>query len=212
MRFTILALLATLLFAGAHFVSADDKKPEGPKSEPKGLPLEMRIKGTAKYTLSKEAADSYRKFEELRKEPDKAKGPVTIPPTPVVDLKLEIVNTSDKPVRIYVGGDPVTLLVTLKGDGALNLVGMDCHTEEYRQPHPTEIAAGGTYTIPLSLKSGFRGDSNVAYWTAAGDYEVVVTLDTAMNPAPAGVKVDEDGYGRIKLTSAVFPVKVEMEK
>ncbi len=73
-----------------------------------------------------------------------------------------------------------------------------------------EIAAGKTHTIPVkTLQSGFRGKAHWAYWTAAGEYELVATLRTAMTPAPKGAKDANDGFGAVTLTSGPLKLTVE---
>ncbi len=135
------------------------------------------------------------------------------PAAPVVDLSVEIKNTSDKPVTIWVSGDPVVLALTLKGKGALNVAPTLAFTEEFRNPTGVEIPAGKTHTIPVkSLVSGYRGAAHWAYWIEAGEYELTATLKTGVKPAPKGAKDANDGFGAVTLTSTPLKLTVEAKK
>lgn len=192
---------------------SEDKKAEKPKADPEGTPLELTITGkTTKYTLDTgglSVAD-YKKMIEAATKP---KGGGRLPMTPAIDLTLEIKNTSDKPVKVWVKGDAVVLDLELKGKGAVSAAPLLAFTTDFRLPEAVEIAAGKTHTIPLkSLTSGFRGASKFAYWTEPGDYELVATLKTGVSPAPKGAKEGMDGFGVVTLTSPAFKITVEEKK
>jgi len=205
-------ILSLALAAGfASFTAAQDKKEDKPKAEPEGTPLELTVTGrTTKYTLDTggmSAAD-YKKMVE-----DAAKGKVKLPAAPTVDLAVEIKNTSDKTVKVWNKGDPVVLTLELKGKGAVNADRFGPMTLEFRIPEAVEIEAGKTHSIPVkSLTSGMRGTTKMAYWTEPGEYELVATLKTGMNPAPKGAKEGMNGFGVVTLTSAPFKLTVEEKK
>ena len=194
MRTIVLSL--TLMAAAV----ADDDK--GPTADPKGTPLELSITGKkTAYPLG--AVPS---AEELKKLAD---ADARLPKPPAVELKAVVKNTGDKPVRLWSKGDPVVLTLELKGDGAVNLEPKLAFTREFRAPETVEVAPGKTVEIPVkSLTSGFRGQSKYSYWTKPGEYELVATLKTGVNPIPQGAK-EQDGFGLVKLTSAPFKVTVE---
>ena len=201
-------ILPLALFAG--FAPADDKKPDAPKPDPETTPLELRITGkTTKFTLDTGGLSSADYAKQVE-----AAGKTGRPtPTAVIDLAVEIKNTSDKPVQVWTTGDPVVLTLTLKGKGALNLDPRLAFTQEFRIPKDVEIEAGKTHAIPLkSLTSGFRGRAHFSYWTEPGEHELVATLRTGVSPAPKGAKEAMDGFGRVTLTSPAFPVTVEEKK
>ncbi|MCE9581879.1 MAG: hypothetical protein K8T20_05110 [Planctomycetes bacterium] len=206
---SLLAAVACALLFVAPFASAEDKKAEGPRAVPEGTPLELKITGkTTTYTLTKADAEAFAKTEEIVK-----KGGTELPEAPKIDLTLEIRNTSEKAIKVWTSGDPVVLTVTVKGKGALNLLPQLAYTEEFRMPVSAEIAPGKSLSMPLkSLRSGFRGTSHYACWTAAGDYELVVEMKTGVSPRPEGATEAQDGFGNVVLTSAPFAVKVEMAK
>jgi hypothetical protein len=204
---SILSLALVAGFTGSG--RGEDK----PKADPEGTPLELTITGkTAKYTLDTGGmtAAEYKKMIEGAA---KGKGFGKPPATPAVDLVVEIKNTSDKPVNVWVKGDTVTLTLELKGKGAVNAPYRGPVTLEFRIPEAVEIAAGKTHTIPVkSLTSGFRGFGHYAYWTEPGDYELIATLQTGMNPPPKGAKEGMDGFGMVKVVSPAFKVTVEEKK
>jgi hypothetical protein len=188
---------AILTVALCASVAVAEEKPE---------PLTIGISGTAKYKLDlggKTQAE-YAKAVEAKA---KAGAPLA---TPAVDLKIEVTNTTDKPLKLWAGGDPVVLTVRLKGKGALDLDPPLAFTEEFRSPVVVEIAAGKSHTFALkALTSGFRGRAHFAYWTAPGEYELVAELKSATNPAPKGAKEVRDDFGLVTLTSKPFKVTVE---
>jgi hypothetical protein len=180
----------------APFVAADEK----PK------PLVLKVSGTAKYKLDLGGKTE----EEYKKAVLAAAADGTPLPTPAVELEVEVTNTTDKPVQLWTSGDPVVLTLRLKGKGALNLEPSQAFTEEFRLPNSVEVAAGKSRTFTVtSLTSGFRRSAHCAYWTAPGEYELVVELKTGANPPPKGAENAGDGFGKFTLTSKPFKVTVE---
>ncbi len=208
------SILSLAIVAGLMSTTlAEDTKPAKAKAEPEGTPLELILSGkTTKFTLDTGGltpAEFKKKIENATDPNGRGGRP---PATPAVDLTLEIKNTSDKAVQVWAKGDPVTLTLELKGKGALNVAPLLAFTQEFRLPQAVEIAAGKTHSIPVkSLVSGFRGASVFSYWTEPGDYELVATLKTGMQPAPKGAQ-DFDGFGVVTLTSAPLKLTVEEKK
>ena len=199
-----LLLAAAVLFSTTIGVRAEEKKPVG-SVKPAGAPLELTITGVVKYTLDLggKTSEEYAKTIEAAKE----KGG-RMPAPPKVELKLVVENTSDKAIKIYKGGDSVVLDLELKGKGAINVASNLAFTQEFRLPVEVEIAAGKSLEFPLTaLTSGFRGASKFSYWTAAGDYELVASWKTGVNPAPKGADENE-GFGTVTVTSAPFKITV----
>ena len=210
MRTTIrgLAVAASLGLAGV--VGADDKA-----TEPKDAPLEVKITGKkTTYTLDRGGLGAAAYAEMLAAANKGGK----IPDPPAVDLAVEIKNTSDKPVTVWVKGDPVELTLELKavkgkGGAAVNAAPPLAFTQEFRIPEGVEIAPGKTHSIPVKgLKSGHRGQSKFAYWTTPGEYELVATLRTGVSPAPKDAKDAGEGFGQVKVSSAPFKLTVEEKK
>ncbi len=198
-----------LLFAGP--VSADEKKGAA-KSDPPGAPLDLTVTGKKPAYVPDHGGAPADDFTKAVRAAEKAgRRP---PAAPAVDLTVEIKNTSDKPVTVWISGDPVVLTLTLKGKGAVNAAPALPFTEEYRSPRGVEIAAGKAHSIPVkALVSGYRGAAHWAYWTEAGDYELTAALTTAMSPAPKGAKgAPLEGFGRVTLTSAPLKLTVGAQK
>ena len=203
-----IAWVLSLALACAANLRAEEKKPMG-SVKPAGAPLELTVSGEAKYTLdlggktSKEYAKSI--------EDATTKGG-RMPAPPKVDLKLTVTNTSDQDIKIHKGGDTVVLELELKGKGALSVAPNLAFTQEFRSPVEVELKAGKSIEFTLTaLSGGFRGASKFAYWTASGDYELVVSWKTAVNPAPKGSDVSE-GFGTVVVTAAPFKMTVTEKK
>jgi hypothetical protein len=202
-------ILASLLVVGSAAMAADDNKPT---VEPKNAPLELSITGKAvKYELDTGglSSDDYKK----KIEDSGKKGGGRPPAAPKVDLTLEVKNTSNKTVTIWAGGDPVVIDFVLKGKGAVSISPLVAVTREFRLPVAKEIEVGKSISIPVkSLAGGFRGVSQLNYWTAPGEYELTAKLRTGLSPIPEGAKGFMDGFCEVKLTSAPLKITVEEKK
>jgi hypothetical protein len=205
-------VVATVGTIGA-VAPAQDKKDAGnkPKADPAGTPLQLTITGKmTKYALDTGGLSG---AEYKKKIEDAVKAGMRPATPPAIDLAAEIKNTSDKPVHVWVKGDPFVLTLDVKGKGALNVDPQLAFTLEFRMPEAVEIAPGKAHSIPLkSLTSGHRGASHYSYWTEPGEYELVATLKTGMSPAPKGAKDAGEGIGQVTLTSAPFKVTVDAKK
>lgn len=186
--------------------AADKPKPLQPgKAQPESTPLSLVIEGTAKYSL-----DSKAKSEDELKN-----GFATdiFPNPPQVDLKLVIKNTSDKPVSVWTSGDPVTIDLELKGKGVVRVAPRMMMTQEFRGPKAVEIAAGKSVELPLkSLAGGKRGIGHYVYWSQAGEYELIATINTAVSPAPKGADATDKGFGKVQVASQAFKLTVDAKK
>ena len=206
---TILPAVLFTLFCAVP-TPAEEKK-DKPKADPPGTPLEISVTGkTTRYTLDLggQTAGEFKKAVQAAEKAGRRP-----PAAPAVDLAVEIKNVSDKPVRVWITGDPVVLTLTLKGQGAVNAAPPLAFTEEFRSPRAVEIAAGKTHTIPVKvLVSGYRGAAHWAYWTEPGEYELTATMKTGVSPAPKGAKDANDGFGIVTLTSAPLKLTVEAKK
>ena len=150
--------------------------------------------------------------EEYRKLLKEGEKEGKMPAPPKVDLTLEITNTSDKDVKIWSGGDPGVIGLTLAGPGAVNAKPQLAFTTDFRAPTPTTLAPGKSLVISLTkLSSGFRGISALNYWTEPGEYKLTATYTTAIQPPPKGAMVT-DGFGRVTLSAEPVVLKVEAAK
>jgi hypothetical protein len=201
-----LAALALLLSPMAS-LAADDKEKDKdkPKSDPAGSPVQAILtakKTTYKLDLGGKSADQFKKAVK------EAEG--KYPPAPTIEMVLELKNTSDKDVEVWIAGDETKIMLELKGKGAINaeLKGI-AFTADIRPPKPTTIQAGKRHKIEIkSLSYGFRGASNRSYWTEAGDYTLTAHFVTATSPAVKGAKKAEGDFGFVTLTSAPLKIKV----
>lgn len=215
MRTTIRGLAVATVVGLVGVAGADDKK-DGPTAEPKGTPLELSITGKkTTYELNRGGLTAAA-YVEMLAAANKAGG--KMPEPPAVELTVEVKNTSNKPVTVWVKGDSTDLSLELKevkgkGGAAINAAPPLAFTREFRIPEGVEIAPGKTHSFAVkNLMSGFRGRSKYAYWTAAGEYELVATLKTGVSPAPADAKDAGEGFGQVTLTSAPFKLTVAEKK
>ena len=196
MRQTLAALLAVALCTPGR---ADEGKKDPSKSN---LPLRLKLVNKG---------ETYKALEGVKKQLDDAKTTGRYPAAPSVNMALEITNTSTKEVEFWVGGDPVTLALELKGPGAVSAATQRFFTRIFIAPKPMKLAAGKTHTIPLTkLQYGFRGVASSAYWTEPGEYTLAASFNTTLKPAPEGAKPDAQGFARVTLKSE--PVKIKVEK
>jgi hypothetical protein len=209
MRVSGLASLAFVVLAGVGPADEPAAKDKGlGKSDPAGAPVELRL--TAKkttYTLDlggKTAA-------EFKKQIADADNGGRAPSPPAVDLALEVRNTSDKDVQVWIDGDATLLTLDLKGPAAVNnTLKKLAVTLDFRVPKTIVVAAGKSHSIPLtSLAHGFRKLTSASYWLEAGDYTLSASYKTALSPAPKGSKDAGDGFGTVTLTSPPLKLKVQ---
>jgi hypothetical protein len=203
---TYLTALA-LVIAASPLARADDKKDE-PK--PADLPVKATLVAKkATYTLDLGGKNG-EEFRKLLKEGEKTG---QVPAAPKVELVLELKNTGDKDVQLWISGDPVTVNLDLAGKGAVSVAARQAFTREFRVPKPIALAAGKTHEIPIaSLTYGFRGVAQQAYWTEPGEYTLTASFQTAISPAPKGTKDDGQGFGTCTIKSELVKITVEAPK
>jgi hypothetical protein len=189
--------------AAAGVGRADDR----PKADPPTTPLALNISGTTTYTLNTGGLCGADYRTKILNAVEAVRPPLA---PPAVDLVVEVWNTSDSSVRIWTRGDPVVLELTLRGNGAVNVMPQLFYTAEYRMPQAIDLPPGAAYPIPVrELVSGFRGVSRCSYWTEPGEYRLVATLWTGVQPAPLGAVEVDDGFGLVTLISAPLRINVE---
>jgi hypothetical protein len=185
---------------------ADDEKS---KTEPKGVPIQATL--TAKKS-EYEVDLGGKSAEEVRKQIRDAREPSHYPAAPEVDLALELKNTGDKEIRIWVGGDQTQLTLALKGTAAVNteIKGLFL-TQELRGPEVVTLAPGKSHKLEIKkLSYGHRGASHRSYWLAAGEYALTASYRTGVSPSPKDAKDAGEGFGQVTATSA--PVKLKVKK
>ena len=164
----------------------------------------MAKKDTYTLNLGGKTADEYR--QQLK---DAATGGA-VPPAPKVELMLEFTNTSDKEVRIRVGGTQNVVTLALTGPGAETVEMKNRVTPKFMLASKTvTLAPGKSTSVPInSLAFGMRNLTNAAYWTSAGAYTLSASYKTSIAPAPAGTKDTGNGFGAVTLTTAPIKLKV----
>src|SRR5262245_44599214 len=201
-RILCLAALALPLI-----VMADENK-EKSKTEPKDAPLQAILKANkATYKLDPTGKSA----EEVSKQIKDADQPEHYPPAPDVDLTLELRNTGDKEIQIWIGGDTTRLGLHLKGKNAINTeIKGQAVTQEIRQPQAITLGPGKSHKIEIKkLSYGHRGASHRSFWLEPGEYTLTATYLTGLSPAPKGSEDLGDGFGRVTVTSAAVKLKVE---
>jgi hypothetical protein len=194
----VLAGTAVLALAAGQQAGAQGK------SDPPGVPVEAKLVAKKKtYTLDlggKTVAEFKQALKDQR-----------YPPAPAVDLVLELRNTSDKDVKVWTSGDPVRVMLNLKGKEAVNevLKGIAL-TTIFIVPKTVTLAPGKSVAIPIkSLAHGMRNASHRSYWLEPGEYTLTASLHTAVSPFPKGSKEAGEGFGRVTLTTP--PIKLTVE-
>ncbi len=184
---------------------AAPKTPEAGQALPETTPLEATLEGTAKYTLDLGGATAEEFEKSLKGE--------KVPNPPKVELKLVLKNTSKETIKVWVGGDSVKVDLKLTGKGAATAKPLLMTTADFKLPVAKEIEAGKTLELPIkALAGGMRNIGEYAYWTKVGEYELVATISTAVNPAPKGAADGGDGFGLAQVASKAFKITVEEKK
>jgi RNA polymerase sigma factor (sigma-70 family) len=153
-----------------------------PPAKPRSDPLEIRLVAKkATYVLDlggKTPADFTR---HVRAEEAKAIAaqPSNLPPAVSVDLVLELRNTGKKELALTLGGDASTLMLELKGPGALSAVAQGAFDQNLLLGKRVTIAPGKSHSLPITrLAYGKRGEQHRAYWCRAGAYTLTARLMT----------------------------------
>lgn len=203
------ALLSVLVLATASFCHAQeegkDEKPQA-STEPKGLPLELRIVGELAGWELDSRGDPATKFQEKIRAGEKSGQLVS---ATRVELELEIRNTGSSSIRIWVSGDATLLTFDLKGPGAMTADSKEPLNGTIA-PQTVTIAPGKSHRIPFtSLAHGKRLKARHSYITEIGRYQLSATFKTGVSPAPSGSKGSSAGFGEVILKSAPIEFNVK---
>jgi hypothetical protein len=196
-------LTVTVLVLVPLLTARGQEKKEQPAKGPVTAKLVAK-KTTYKLDLGGNTADEFKKSIQAA---EKAGDP--LPSGPAVEMALELTNTSDKEVKVWIGGDGAALRLELKGPGAISAAYLGPVDTGFRLPATVTLAPGKTQTIPIASLSFGHRDSSRAYWTEVGEYTLTASYGTAINPAPPGGKDAGQGFGRVALTAAPIKLKVE---
>jgi hypothetical protein len=183
------------------FATGDDARPA--RDEPVNAgPLQMRLianQNTYRLDLGGRSPEEFRRFLcSLKPDDDR------FPPSPAVDLVLEIANTSNKTVTIWVGGDDTLFILELKGSGAVSKIVTMRTTADLKRSRPVEIAPGKSYRLPITnLNYPYPRVTERWYWTEPGEYTLSARYRLGWSADPFGGPKGQQGQ---KLTAA--PIKL----
>jgi hypothetical protein len=218
--FVALVVATALALPGPAKAPVPPQAPvEKAKTDPPGAPLEGKLvvkQETYTLDLGGKTPEQYR---------DAAK---KSPPLVEVDLALELKNTSDKEITLWVaddygkeerqdGGDYVKLQLDLEGPGAVSALVQQRFTRPKTPPPRTRsLAPGKTWALPITtLNYGTHGvatyEAYRACWTGPGEYALTATFKTAVAPTPAGAKETKWAHfegGFVTVTTAPVKLKV----
>ena len=197
--------IAVFVLTAASLSSADKTEPKEealPATEPKGVPLELKIINAAlePYDVDPRGEPMYKFQEKIRQA---EQGGLLMHPT-YVEMFLEITNTGSAALDIWVGGDLTALTLDLKGNGARSAARKPPVLNDFIAPKSIKIPAGKSHRIPLpALASGIRNEEKFSYVTEPGLYWLSATFRTGVSPAPKGTtKQLKNGFGEVLLKSA----------
>jgi hypothetical protein len=174
----IVPVLAALLFFRASSAFGEEQSYQPP---PDGA-LELRLlarKDTYPLDLHGKTPQQFRKLlDEIAADARKGKPRDDVPPAPAVEVVLDIHNTSDREVEIWLGGDDTALTLELKGPGAASTPYVVYVTADLRGSRPYKLPAGAHISrLIRTLEDGFRGTGHRWYWTEPGDYTLTATCE-----------------------------------
>jgi hypothetical protein len=195
-----------MIFLAAFSVQAGDNGKDKPATKSPVTAKMVANKTTFELDLGGMTPDQYK---EALKNPD----PRKLPPLPKVDMALELTNTSDKDVQVWIGGTPVKMMLDLKGPGAIKVTPRQFFPAIFIMPKPVTLAPGKSHLLPMAtLSFGHRGLEHRAYWTGPGEYSLQASLITGLNPPPKGVQPDRMGFGKTTITSEPIKIKVQTKE
>jgi hypothetical protein len=202
--------VASLVACAIAIPAAKAQKDEA-KSEPLGAHVEAKLvtkKATYSLDLGGKSADDFKKALAA------AAATGDYPDPPQVDLVLELVNTSDKDVKIKIGGTTTVIGLELKGKGAVSVPLKNRATNKLAiVPKVVTLAAGKSASVPITgLAFGYKNSTDAAYWTETGEYSLSASYKTWISPSPKDAKDGGDGFGAVTLISAPIKLTVEAKK
>lgn len=155
---------------------------------PRGRPQELLVPGAVVRT-ERESPELF------RQELDHAKVTGRVPPPPVVDLTLELRNTTNRPMRVWVTGPPTELTLELRGPGARSVPTRKA-TEAKAESvplHPGEVHLIHVNSLTDSRRSWF--------WTEPGDYTLTAEFST---------RAEVSGLGTRRITARSKPLLIHV--
>jgi hypothetical protein len=183
------------------------------RTEPAGVAMEARLTGARDFytlDLGGQSADEFRK--RLAYAPRRPGiGGAALPPSPEVDLRLEVTNTGREEVRIRIRGDANLLTLDLNGPGAVYAPLSALAVQPIRRPAEVVVVVPGQTVVVAEVPTLAFPKPDVgsqAYWTAPGEYRLGVSYLLDVSPAPEGAPDGGDGFGQVTVHSALITLKV----
>jgi hypothetical protein len=182
-------------------------------TKPPGVTIELRILARqATYRLDL-AGKTPEDFERLAREAAKLLVDQTVyPPTPKVDLLLEIHNTGTQDMKVLLGGSMHGILIEVDGPGAVNFTPRVPVVAMVFPPDEIALAPGASHSLPMNAlpHPATAGGLSLAYWTQPGEYTLTAHWSAGISPCPRGSEeiAPNPGFGYVAVTSS--PVKVQV--
>lgn len=202
----LLIAVAFLMTVGMPSTSApmEENKDDvlKPSTEPKNLPLELKIINNALEAYDVDArGDPFYKFQENIRKRERSG---TLLFATQVEMELEIKNTGIAPIQILISSESTQLVLDLTGNGAMTAHATSATSRDPVVPQPVTINPGKSYKMALtSLASTFRNQTTHCYVTEAGLYQLSVKLRTGIFPPPKNAThMLQNGFGEVLLKSA----------
>jgi hypothetical protein len=111
-------------------------------------------------------------LDQVRSQLEKAKVTGELPPPPEVDVNLELRNTTQRPMRVWVEGPPSELRLELRGPGARSVP-----AKETAQPKSRAVTIPPGKSEPIHI-TRLTDSQRSWYWTEPGDYTLTAEFST----------------------------------
>jgi hypothetical protein len=143
--------------------------------------------------------------KEFRQELVQAKD--ALPEPPLVNLSLELRNTSDKDLAIHIGSKGSELRMDLKGPGVVTSKTADHFGADFLIPKTVIRKPGQTSELPISrLVFGSRENVQAAYWTEPGEYTLSLQYKVGIS------RPDGSDFRYLWLRSPPMHLQVQFKK
>ncbi len=187
------------------------------KTDPPGVAIELRFKArqtTYTLDLGKRSPQEFERFlEEIKQENARSRTPLEFPPTPRLDLVLEIYNTGTKLLQILLGGSNHTIWIDAEGPGVVTI--------QPGEPIPAMIFPAEQITLgpglhheiavhhlPIPALPALTPGRCFTYWTRPGPYTLTAKWEAGIAPAPPGTRALHDEFGLVTVVSNPLTLQV----
>jgi putative zinc finger protein len=113
-----------------------------------------------------------------------------LPEPPLVNLGLELRNTTEHELTVHVGGKGTELMLDLTGPGVITTTTANSFGADFLIPKRITLQRGQIYRLPISrLVYGTPDKIQVAYWSEPGEYQLKVRCKVGLTSTPQGGKM-----------------------